>query len=177
MALVIGIVFIGLGSALVASSKKISKKERMSFAFTEETRGNKMYQKYPPCYDICGATRTIQDKLEMELKSNVKEYKQLLDLYSIVLCQEVFINSPKREQMLSERIGNLEKMGAVLKSEYKHKASTEKMTRFLSLVKYMIEHKFFVLKNDKRISAKSKTDILKLNDVFYQIHFGKLELY
>ena len=90
---------------IVGISIVVIRKEKYIHAWTEMNRKNNMFEKYPPCYDICGATRNIQDKLESVNKK--EEYHKLLDVYSIVLCQEKYKDSPRTKEMMTQRINDL----------------------------------------------------------------------
>lgn len=181
--LLLGIGFIGLGSALVVNSTKKHPENKVlhfsygSSLYTEEKRGNLMYEKYPPCYNICGATRSIQDKLEKALGNNFMNYRKLLDLYSIVLCQEVYIESKRRNEMLQQRIQDLASMGGKINKKDIIKATSEDMSKFLTLAKNLIERQIKMMLEDNSINKDTKKDIIKLNSIFYEIHFGKLKQY
>jgi len=41
-------------------------------------RSNPIFEKYPPCCDICGATRTIQDKLDVNLQISKQVYYRII---------------------------------------------------------------------------------------------------
>lgn len=65
-----------------------------NFKWTENKRYNSNYEKYPPCYNISKDSREIYSILE---KYNLlKKYHQLLDLYSIILCQKYHIQNKKK---------------------------------------------------------------------------------
>lgn len=181
--LLLGLGFIGLGTAFVVEGTKTKKENKvLNFAYgtnryTEEKRGNMMYKKYPPCYDICGATRTIQDKLEDVLKDKFVDYSKLLDIFSIVLCQEVYVESKNKDEMLRQRINDLVEMGAKITQQDKSIAKTQEMTTFLSLSKNLIQRQVKMLLEDNRIDKDTKKEIVKLTNIFYDIHYSKLERY
>ncbi len=181
--LLLGIGFLGIGTAFVVEGVKKHPENKIlhfsygSSLYTEEKRGNMMYQKYPPCYNICGATRTIQDKLEQVLGNNFMDYKKLLDVFSIVLCQEVHIESKRRDEMLMQRIDDLVRMGGKFDRMNVVNARTENMKVFLTIAKNLINRQMKSILEDSRINKDVKKDVTKLTDVFYQIHFGKLEQY
>jgi len=167
---VLGIIaFCGLILALAIKREKFS-------SWTEQKRGNMPFEKYPPCYDICGATRTIQDNLEKENKQDT--YRKLLDVYSIVLCQEKFKDSPRLKEMMFQRITDLLKMGAKnddfngsqkIVNSYNPKCPVSKELMLLS--SNLLEKEIDKLKKDSTISPATKTNILKMHDVFYSVHF------
>jgi hypothetical protein len=59
----------------------------------------------------------------------------------------------------------------------KVKAKTENMSIFLTLAKNLIGRQVKIILEDNRINKNVKRDIVKLVDVFYTIHYGKLEQY
>ena len=94
----------------------IIKREKYDVMWTENRRNNVSFNKYPPCYDICGSTRNIYD--EIERSGKLKEYKKLLDVYSIVLCQVKYINSRNVREMMMDRITELIKFGGDTDERY-----------------------------------------------------------
>lgn len=179
--LLLGLGFLGIGTAFVVESTKKHPENKIlhfsygSSLYTEEKRRNMMFEKYPPCYNICGATRTIQDLFEKSLGSNFMDYRKLLDIFSIVLCQEVHIESKRKDEMLNQRIDDLTRMNG--KMVNKVKAKTENMSIFLTLAKNLIDRQVKMMLEDNRINKNIKKDITKLVSVFYTIHYGKLEQY
>jgi hypothetical protein len=146
-----------------------------NFYWTEEKRNNKMFEKYPPCYDICGATRLIQDKLESIDKK--EKYHKLLDVYSIVLCQEKFKTSSNAKEMMNQRIKDLENMGAKRKTEFdverimnQYPSSDPLVKDFLLLATNLIQREIDSLSKDD-IETSLKDSIINLNNVFYQVHY------
>jgi hypothetical protein len=147
---------------------------RENFQWTEMKRSNPMFEKYPPCYDICGATRTIQDKLESV--NMQQKYHKLLDVYSIVLCQEKYKNSPNAKKMMEQRISDLIELG----SERNMVFETQKVMTdypsvnpiikdFLLLSTNLIEREMNALSSDVNIALFNT--IKGLNNVFYQVHY------
>lgn len=147
---------------------------REKFQWTEMKRSNPMFEKYPPCYDICGATRTIQDKLE-GVNLQVK-YHKLLDVYSIVLCQEKYKNSPNAEKMMKQRINDLIELGAKREMVFEtqkvisdYPAENPIVKDFLLLATNLIEREINTLSSDVNIALFNS--IKGLNAVFYQVHY------
>jgi hypothetical protein len=167
--IVVGVIFILL---IVGFSLYYFPREK--FQWTEMKRSNPMFEKYPPCYDICGATRTIQDKLE---SVNMKEkYHKLLDVYSIVLCQEKYKNSPNVKKMMEERIKDLINLGAERKMVFQtenvmnnYPVENPLVKDFLLLATNLIEREINALSNDIEMSLFNI--INNLNNVFYQVHY------
>ena len=167
--LFLGIVFIFI---IVFSLYYFFSREK--FQWSEMKRSNPMFEKYPPCYDICGATRTIQDKLE-DVNLQVK-YHKLLDVYSIVLCQEKYKNSPNTEKMMKQRINDLIELGAKREMVFEtqkvisdYPAENPIVKDFLLLATNLIEREINALSIDVNIALFNS--IKGLNAVFYQVHY------
>jgi hypothetical protein len=172
------IVLIIIAIIVLATVLLIFKVKKESFVsnWSELKRGNLMFEKYPPCYDICGATRNIQDTLEQAKKE--ERYKKLLDGYSLVLCQEKYKDSPRVREMLSQRITDLIKMGAKttdyngsveIVNSYNPECNMSK--QFMLLAANLLQNEIDKLSKDGEINPAQKANILKLHDVFYSIHF------
>jgi len=150
-------------------------KEKYVHAWTEMNRKNNMYEKYPPCYDICGATRSIQDKLESINKK--EEFHKLLDVYSIVLCQEKFKDSPSVKEMMTQRINDLIALGAEKNNVFgteniinKYNPNNPIVRDFMYLATNLIQREINRLSKDN-IDAVIKEKIEKLNEIFYEVHY------
>jgi len=167
--LVVGVVFI-----LLIIGFSIYYFSREKFQWTEMKRSNPMFEKYPPCYDICGATRTIQDKLE---SVNIQQkYHKLLDVYSIVLCQEKYKNSPNAKKMMEQRISDLIELGAERNMVFEtqkvmndYPVENPIVKDFLLLSTNLIEREINALSSDVNIALFNS--IKGLNNVFYQVHY------
>jgi hypothetical protein len=147
---------------------------REKFQWTEMKRSNPMFEKYPPCYDICGATRTIQDKLESV--NMQQKYHKLLDVYSIVLCQEKYKNSPNVKKMMEQRISDLIELGAERNMVFEtqkvmndYPSENPLVKDFLLLSTNLIEREINALSSD--IDNSLFNTIKGLNNVFYQVHY------
>jgi hypothetical protein len=172
---IILIISVAVVLIIAGTSIMLIRKEKYNHAWTEMNRKNNMYEKYPPCYDICGATRNIQDKLEQVNKK--EEYHKLLDVYSIVLCQEKFKDSPRLQDMMTQRINDLIGMGSEKNNVFgtetilKDYSTSNPIVRdFLYLATNMIQREINRLSKDN-IDASTKEKIEKLNQVFYEIHY------
>jgi len=161
-------------------TQNLTMNEKFSMNFTELKRGNPPYQFYPPCYDICGATRTIQDILTKINK--IEKYAQLLDLYSIVLCQEKHNNSSTNREMIEQRITDLKNMGALENNMFgslnivnRYNITNRKVSEFLQLVTNLIQIQINRLVTDLDIPFEYKNKIEKLNETFYEVHYPTFE--
>jgi len=153
----------------------ITHREKYSPAWKEMNRKNMMFEKYPPCYDICGATRSIYNYLE-EIDKD-EEYHKLLDVYSIVLCQEKFRNSDKVKEMMLQRIDDLISLGAEKNNVFgteniinKYNPNNPIVKDFMYLATNLIQREINRLSKDN-IDAVIKEKIEKLNEIFYEVHY------
>ena len=160
---------------IVGISIVVIRKEKYIHAWTEMNRKNNMFEKYPPCYDICGATRNIQDKLESVNKK--EEYHKLLDVYSIVLCQEKYKDSPRTKEMMTQRINDLISLGAEKKNVFgtenilkQYNPNNPVVLDFMYLSTNLIQREINRLSQDN-IEPEIKSKIEKLNEVFYEVHY------
>ena len=159
---------------LILRNKKMN--EKFSMNYTELKRGNPLYQFYPPCYDICGATRSIQDILTEINKQD--QFQKLLDLYSIVLCQEKHNNSATNKEMIEQRITDLRNMGALENNMFgslnivnRYNITNRKVSEFLQLVTNLIQIQINRIVTSNDIPYQIKHKIEKLNDIFYEVHY------
>jgi len=160
---------------IVSISIVVIRKEKYIHAWTEMNRKNNMFEKYPPCYDICGATRNIQDKLESVNKK--EEYHKLLDVYSIVLCQEKYKDSPRTKEMMTQRINDLISLGAEKNNVFgtenilkQYNPNNPVVLDFMYLATNLIQREINRLSQDN-IEPEIKSKIEKLNEVFYEVHY------
>lgn len=152
----------------------------MGGAYSENNFGNSNDGKYPPCYNICGATKKIYDILEN--KNLLEKYHELLDLYSIVLCQEVYLKKKKcNETMFDERYNLIVKseniddsIKKIVSDNIIDQPKNYKMIDFLNNITNNIEKNIKLIKLEKDLSDKERKEIMKMNNVFYQVHYNEL---
>jgi hypothetical protein len=148
--------------------------------YLEESRGNPKYKQYPPCYDICGASRKIHDIL---VKNNlVRKYHSLLEGHSLVLCQEVYImKKPCENTMLTERLEETKTQFGEIKMTNDIKKIVEKntggkgsytVTKFLENITAICEREIKNIMKDDKLNDDDKKTIKQMNDTFYQVHYG-----
>lgn len=168
--LVIGALF-----ALAAYMASGNKTEGFSAGWREHrNRGNPMHGKYPPCYDICGATRNIYDILERAGK--VQEHAELLDAYSMVLCQEKHMERACQNGMLLRRINELSPAKNVHPKIIEYGPNARAMAKeFLVRITPVLEQSLARVLRDPGLSKKDKDTIAKMHDVFYTVHYPKIE--
>jgi hypothetical protein len=164
-------------SALFAFAMYMASARTEGFAagWTEHrNRGNPMHGKYPPCYDICGATRTIYDLIEKAGK--VQEHAQLLDAYSMVLCQEKHMDRACKNGMLLRRVNELSPATDVsprVVQEYSPNAKAL-AKEFLIRITPVLERGLQKVLADPALSQKDKDAIEKMHHVFYTVHYPKI---
>lgn len=159
-------------------------KKPVEETYLEEARGNNAYGKYPPCYDICGATRSIYDMLESV--GVLEEHGLLLDLYSIVLCQEKHTSSKKKcsDTMLSQRIAQLKQMGASVRDP-KSRALVREYAgdvlpkdhpamSFLVAATHLLERELARLKTSGDLTQDQMAKVKRLHKTFYMVHYDKI---
>jgi len=149
--------------------------ETLQAVWVEESRENKPFKKYPPCYDICGATRNVYNILEQ--KQLLGEYSKLLNAYSIVLCQEKFGDQCKKE-MLDQRIADLQNLGGQINQrsldmvkKYVKTLRDNKIGTLLGLATNVITKELYQMQQDARLTMKEKLQVLKMNETFYDVHY------
>lgn len=171
-ALVIGALF--AFAAYMASLRRTSE-EGFATGWTEHrNRGNPMHGKYPPCYDICGATRTIYDLLEAVGK--VQEHAELLDAYSMVLCQEKHMDRACKNGMLLRRVNELSPVTVVSPKIQEHSPNARALAKeFLVRITPVLERGLQKVLLDPEVSQKDKDTIEKMHGVFYAVHYPKIE--
>lgn len=166
--------------------RKDSIKRRKS-SFIEEKRG---YRKsgdkndQAPQFDICPEAQEIR-KL---LGTNASRYYNLINLYSIVLCQLLssttdFEDEDKHDKerihqlMIDQRINDLQNLGAKFEDDNVVSAETKDMSLFLSLANNLFSQELTRLKNDREIYYYVKEDIQKEHDKFMINFFDQLKKY
>jgi hypothetical protein len=154
----------------------IIKREKYEVTWTENRRNNVSFNKYPPCYDICGSTRNIYD--EIERAGKLEEYKKLLDVYSMVLCQVKYINSRNVREMMTDRITELIKFGGDTdESKYSgvlamYPTPCDRSRLFMGLATSLIENEIRKIDSDGGFSEEAKQKIKGFNRSFYNNNYS-----
>ena len=162
---------VGLTTYLLLTKKTMTE-ERFTGDWKEfRNNGNPMFQKYPPCFDICGATRTIFDILES--KRLVHKHKRLLEAYSMVLCQEKHMDKACVNGMLLKRINDLPPTGDqnAIVDRYAPEAGDGLAREFLLRVTPVLEESMALVLRDPALNQEQKDKISNMHDVFYSVHF------
>lgn len=172
---------VGAMVGMILSQSKENLQVGGNLTWLENDRGNPNYKNYPPCYDICGATRKIQDILDKH--GLTQKYQKMLELYSLVLCQEVYLKTKKCENtMLDERINDLNRIGSVsviqrdreiVRNSIENLPSSMEMLYFLEKTTAELENIIPEIKQES-IDAKDIETIVKMNTVFYEVHYPVL---
>jgi hypothetical protein len=153
---------------------------REKFTWIEEKHGNQEYEKYPPCFDICEASRNIFDLLQSR-NLHVK-YSKILNVHSIMLCHEKMLQRLCNGEInvkLDQRIKALKELGGqesnlikTIIQTYGFKYNPQKQKTFTMLVMSMdvIEKQFEFLKYD--LSSSDFEKIKEFNNIFYRVHYN-----
>lgn len=163
-------------------SKYVNLKNKIQtggMTWMENSRGNSNDGKYPPCYNICGATKAIYDILEKNKLLN--NFSLLLNMYSIILCQEVFLKTKKcKDTMLDERLAEINNIFKDRKVEDKHlkivndnietEPKHKEMRELLEKITVLIEEEMNKLEKTK-LNKSDLSKINNMNTVFYQVHY------
>jgi hypothetical protein len=151
----------------------------------ENYRGNNNFEKYPPCYNLYQPVTEIYDILEKN--KLIKESYILLNVYSMILCQEKYlkIKDCNDNQMIIQRIQNLKKLGfdKINNAQYiKYESIVNSVISpenrlslnssfkvFLTGCTYLIEIELNNLK--KLLNINDYKIIYELNKQFYKDHY------
>jgi hypothetical protein len=173
-ALVIGALF---AFAAFMASNRVASEGFVSGWREHRNRGNPMHGKYPPCYDICGATRTIYDILEKA--GRVQAHAEVLDAYSMLLCQEKHMDRACENGMLLRRVNELSpvttKNGASLIVDQYSPRANALAKEFLVRITPVLERGLQRMLEDPALSQADKDAIEKMHEVFYSVHYPKIE--
>lgn len=163
---------VGLTTYLMLTQTKTIKEGFTTGDWKEfRNNGNPMFQKYPPCFDICGATRTIFDVLES--KRLVQKHKRLLEAYSMVLCQEKHMDKACVNGMLLKRINDLPPTGDqnAIVDRYAPEAGDGLAREFLLRVTPVLEESIQGVLRDPALTQEQKDKISDMHNVFYSVHY------
>lgn len=159
-----------------------NKKEQMTGGkYIESKHLNKQHTinnvKYPPCFEICGASRTIYDILT---KYNlVNKYIDLINAQSMALCQEIHSNiKPCDQTMILVRLNESDKLLKGLRNidaidivkSYTFQGN-DTIIQFLENITTILENQIQLIKFDNTISDEDKEIIKNMNNTFYQVHY------
>lgn len=167
-------------------SKYISIKYKLTGGaiWMENSRGNSNDGKYPPCYNICKITQTIYDILEKNKLQN--KFSLLLNLYSIILCQEVYLKTKTcKNTMLDERLMEVNKLfdnrkiknyhKNIVNNNIKNEPKHKEMRDLLEKITVLIEEEINKLKKEK-LTKIDLTKLERMNKIFYQNHYPIISL-
>ncbi len=140
--------------------------------FSENKRLNFNFGKYPPCFNLSFEAQQIFDTLAMNGIEH--QYKQLFDLYSILLCQKYHASYKEcNSDMLKERIEDVSKMMPKYFDQPKYRTRISKyikldnsnISKLILMCFYLIEQQMKNIKDEK---------IINLNRKFYFATFKEL---
>jgi hypothetical protein len=144
--------------------------------WTENTRGFNSTV-FPPCYDQSSEVKKIFSILKgYNLE---KKYMTLLDVYSIILCQENQVKSKNcSDTFINDRLADINTYGGNANSQNASlivKSTTNlqntKMGKLLVMATDLIEKQMKELQADNVISKSDKEQISGYNSLFYRQHF------
>jgi hypothetical protein len=194
-------ILIGVGSYLLLSRKEkftqyggsdiintpFTTYSTKTLGYIENNRQNSNYGNYPPCFDLCGASRIIFDILEKN--SLVEKYKPILEAQSILLCQEKFLNVRLcYETMIENRLQDLANLGIPrnYRSSQLYRKHIEQVKNILGKqyiktgpdalellirVTIIIENQLEQIKNDENLSNEDINKIEERIKQFYSNHY------
>lgn len=138
-------------------------------------RGMPMFGQYPPCYDICGATRTIFDILQQA--DLLHDHAVLLDTYSIVLCHEKHMQDSCKDLDILRRINELPPAPPAAEAIVdKYNPSANDLSReFLARAAGVLEEAIQKVQSDDRLSQNDKKRIQKMHETFYDVHYPAIK--
>jgi hypothetical protein len=83
-----------------------------TIGWIENSRYNKNYNKYPPCFKLSNEAQQVYDMIEN--KNLVLTHKVLFEAISMILCQYKFLRSKMcADTMIEDRIRDLDALGYV----------------------------------------------------------------
>ncbi len=123
---------------------------KTKLGWIENSRNNRNYKKYPPCFNLSLPAQEIFNILEAN--ELIIKHKVLFEVYSMILCQVTYLKSKLCPQtMLLDRIKDLDAFGAPRYSnyienlkKYVSKSQIDKASpislEFLNKSLYLIDH-------------------------------------
>ena len=90
---------------------------KTKLGWIENSRNNRNFKKYPPCFNLSIQAQKLFDLLEAN--DLIVKHKVLLEVYSMILCQVKYLKSKLCPQtMLIDRLTNLDSFGALRYTNY-----------------------------------------------------------
>lgn len=142
-------------------------------AWTEVNRGFTT-NNFPPCFDLSSEAKKIYTILSTY--NLQKKYMMLLDVYSILLCQNTQIRARAcSDTFVNDRLadlntygGNANDQNAVNIVKSVTNLQNNKMGKLLVMATNLIEKQMGELKSDNTVSASDKQQIVGYNSLFYR---------
>lgn len=165
-----------LGVDYISSNKESVTPALSRINWTENLRGYSS-NIFPPCYDLSGELKKVYALLKSY--NLEKKYLQLLDVFSIVLCQETQVRDRDcPDSFINDRLADLNTMGADANDQTAItivKANTNlnnnKIGKFLVMATNVIEKQMKEIKADPTISSSDKDQIEGFKAFFYRQHY------
>jgi hypothetical protein len=141
--------------------------------YLEYKRLNYSFGKYPPCFNYSNEVQQIYDYLDMNGVLN--EYNELLNVYSILLCQKYHASYKTCDsEMLNERINELIKIAGTITDKEKYMKRISKYVKLNnSNVSKLIFYAFYIIENN--IKKINEDQIIILNNRFYLNHLSEIQ--
>lgn len=137
-----------------------------NLGWIENSRNNRNFKKYPPCFNLSIEAQKLFDILESY--DMVVKHKVLLEVYSIILCQVSYLKSKLCPQtMLIDRLTDLDALGALRYTKYYNELINYVSKSILGLtspisLEFLNKSLFLIDKEiDKIILPKDKIDDIK----------------
>jgi hypothetical protein len=163
-----------------------TKEQFGDIQYLENSRSNYSTDKYFPCFKLCNFARNIFDILENY--NLVEKYQNLLNVMSLILCQEKYALESRCKIMINDRIDDLKKLGfeklnkmeynkansvtyAYIGPSYKLKVNSN-LEQLIVGSTYLIEKELNLLVND--LNKKDYLKVIEFIQEFYKIHYNKL---
>ena len=142
--------------------------------FSENKRGNFTYGEYPPCFQYSFEAQQIYDNLKKNNK--LDEYHQLLDVYSILLCQKYHASYKQcNSNMLKDRITDVK---AMMGNQFDKPTHMTKLSKYVKLdnsdISNLILYSFVVI--EKNIKKLNDELITTFNNRFYLNNLAELQM-
>ena len=132
---------------------------------------------FPPCFEL---SHTAKETFRILMANGVKDaYARLLDVYSLVLCQQQDRCAAAGSPTIKEKSAQLEAWGAdannkeakdIVKSIVRNADQT--LERFLVLATHLSTVQIRAIEKDDRIPKTSKEALVGFNSQFYRSHYA-----
>lgn len=144
--------------------------------WTENLRGYSS-NIFPPCFDLSGELKKVYAILKSY--NLEKKYFQLLDVFSIILCQDTQVRDRDcPDSFINDRLADLNTMGgdandqnAIVIVKANTNLNNNKIGKLLVMATSIIEKYMKEIKADTLISSSDKEQIEGFKSFFYRQHY------